>query len=450
MLEFTNKKYDSALSNKFIKIEAKFQKLYTTKYKNGHKLLDLYTQELNKLKTLILTSTKINDYTILSSMNYNKFILEVVINIIKKHITQNNIKPHIIITYNIDIQLINIFKQLVKSNIIELSILYNENLLLELKNTKKNNTLLVLINPINNNIVLDIKAINTYCTYYNILLFSNIYDEIYNYSELNYTFYNQDILLLNYNKYSINNSTNKNKDINIYHILIKNKIILKYDLHEIIQKYNNFKNIDNIIRYIVNLIDVNFKYGDFNLNKLKELYKYIFNKLQEEYRIVNYYDLITNKKINNIKYFTNSITIVTLNLPNIYLLNNIYFSIYSPDINFTNKSLIEYFKLHKIILYPAHKNVLNENLLVNNYEYNNKLKNGLIFFQININTKIADIDKFLLILSSFIKSKILQKNIKSKPEKKIVRFTTPEFIICKKIHNPNTKSIIVKSIIKKK
>ena len=444
MIELNNKKYEYILSNKFMKLESKFQKIY--KSNNIKKLLDLYIYELNKLKNTIIPNNKIKDYIILSSLQYNKLLCEMLICIIKQYITNNNTKPHIIISYNIEINIFNTCKQLLKSNIIELTIISNDNLIIDLKKNKKNNTLIVLINPINNNLVLDITTIYRYCKYYNILLITNLLNELYNYSDSNYLYNNQDIILLNYNKYSILN----NKDIIIHYFIIKNKFIDKYHLHEIIKKYENSDNMNNSIKYIINLSDINSKLLDNKLNTVKQLYNYIFDKLRQNYRIVNYYDLITNKNIHNIKYFNNSITIVSLNSVNVKLFNNIYFSIYSPDFNFTNKSLMEYLKLHKINLNIVHKNVLNDNLLTNNYEYNNKLKNGLIHFQINIYTKISELDKLLLCIDSFIHSKILQKNNKTKKIVKNVRFITPEFIICKKIHNPNNKFIRIKSILKKK
>lgn len=444
MLEFTNKKYESLLSIKFNKLVSKFNKMVKL---NNNKILDLYNKELNKLKIQISSQENLKDYSLVSNQQYNKLIAEIFICIIKQYTTTNNVKPNIIISYNIDSSIISICKQLLKADIIELTILSNDDLISDIKKNKKTNTIIIIINPINNNLVYDVKSISRFCKYYNILLMTTIIDELYNYSNSNYLINNQDILLLNYNKYIIANT--KNKEYKSYFLLIKNKCIQKYKLVDLIQKYNNINNMNYLIQLVINLSDINSKFINNNLSKIEELYKYFINKLRDNYRLINYYDLITNKKHNNIKYFINTVSIVLLNSNENFLFNNIYLSIYNPNINFTNKSILEYFKSYKIILSQAHKNVLNNSLLMNNYEYNNKLKNGLLHIQINLYTKISDLDKLFTVIQSFINSHILQQSQKSKKKTKFVHFSTPEFIICKKIHNPNTKPKLISSILKK-
>ncbi len=407
---------------------------------NKTKLYELYISEINKYKQSIKLD---DDYIIISNTNYSKILTIILLNIIKNYTESNKIKPHIIITNYESQYILTICKQLLKANLIELSIIESNfgiiSILDILKKHKKSNTILCFISPINNNIYYDnINKIQSYCRYYNILLFSNIENELYNYYQIDYNiFNNQDIIILNYNNYRLNT-----KLITIYNICIKNKIFVKYKTLILeIQKFILTKtNINSI--YLIDLLDINKSLNTkINLKeKLKVNYLSIFNYLKDRYKIITYENLI---KIKNIKYFYNTCTIILLqNLNDSILYNTIAISLFMPNIKLNN--IYEYFKSYNIILSTEYKLPFNKQL-----KYINEIKKGIIYIQLSYTSKIIEINKFLSILNDFINISLKSGLIDiKKKNKKTVRFSTPEFIILNKPFIVNKKKI--KSILKKK
>lgn len=432
MIDFTYTKNQDIISKNIIKTENKFLKEFDLKNKtNKEKLVKLYLIELLKLNNFNNIN---NNYISLSSLNVTKILTYILLVICKK----NKQKIHIILSYYESNYIINICKQLVKNNLIELSIIKGINIIDEIKILKKNNTKIIIASNINNNINYNVKKIHTYCKYYNILFISNIENNILNYSECNKYFINQDILLINYTNYIINS-----KKYNIYYIFIKKDLLLNYELDDFITK-NQF-NINNFNLYLLlNLIDIN-KFNNIqvynnNLSKIKELYNHTFNELKTKFNIIQYNDLI---KIKNKLSLHNTITLVLFNNRDDILYNYINFSILIPNLSFNKKIINNYFKSKSIILENSYKFFINNNDL-----YYDELKKGEISLFLHLNTKINDINKFLLNFYELVN--ILMHNTKKNKirKKKHVSFTTPEFIICKKKHSPTKLKKKIKSILK--
>lgn len=403
---------------------------------NKSKLYELYTTEINKYKQSIKLT---NEYILIPNTNYQKILTMIILNIIKNYTENNKTKPHIIITNYESNYIFLIFKQLIKANLIELSIIesnFGINILIdELKKNKKSNTIMCFLSPISNNIYYNnINKIYSYCKYYNILVFSNIENELYNYYQIDYNiFNNQDIILLNYNKYIVNNKI-------ITYIFIKNKFLAKYKtLIPEIQKFILTKiNINS--NYLINILDINKSLTNKTIlkEKLKINYLSIFNYLKDRYKIITYENLI---KSNNIKYFYNTCTIILLqNLKDNIMYNTLSISLFMPNIKFSN--INEYFKSSKIILSNQYKFPFNKQL-----KYLNEIKKGLISINFGHTTKPFEINKFLNTITDFININLKTDIIKRK-RKKTVRFTTPEFIILNKPFVVNKKKL--KSILKKK
>jgi biotin-(acetyl-CoA carboxylase) ligase len=157
--------------------------------------------------------------------------------------------------------------------------------------------------------------------------------------------------------------------------------------------------------------------------------------LNNDYKIINYHTFQYTQDI----YFTNSITIVLLT--NIkytnFLINNIYFSIYIPNIKFSNSQLIDYFKINGIIT--------NTNIKFPNISSKNIL-NGLVGINISYLTKSQDIKKFIKLINNFINLK-LHKIINIK-KKKHIQFCNPEYIVLSTPFNAKNEGPL-KSILKK-
>lgn len=404
--------------------------------------LNLYNNNISKIKDIYNIP---QEYINISSTNYLKLLTLIIVNICNIYIKLHKNKPHIIISQYESNVIHNICKQLLKNNIIELTVIENENIIDELKNHKKSNTLLCILSNINNNIFYNLKKISSYCKYYNILFFSNIEDELKNYylnsnNSIMY-FNNQDLLIYNSNSYNSNN-----KLVNIYHIFIKKIIINKFNLDEIIKNYIiNLNNLSNFI--LLNTLDI-IKYNqnkESNTIKIKTMFEYILNNIQEKFKIISYIDLL---KTTNIKYFYNIPTIIIFNNINnsISLINNIYFSLFIPNIKFTNNNIIDYFKNNNIILNQNYK------FSIKCVKYIGEIKKGLINLILTPNTKLQEINKFLNTLFNFIDTifTINNNNNNKRKKNKTVRFTNPEFIILyKKFTNKSEKTKKLKSILKK-
>jgi len=439
-------------------------KIKNTKKNNENKQkiliekFNLYNNNINKIKDIYNIP---QDYIIISSTNYLKILTLIIVQICNVYIKLNKNKPHFIITSFESNIIQNICKQLYKNNIIELTIIENENIIEEIKKNKKANTLLCIISNINNNIFYNLKKLSSYCKYYNILFLSNIEDELKNYIQNDKSiiyFNNQDLLIYNSNSYSINsnslnnkssnNKTSNNKLVNIYHLFIKKNIINKFHLDGILNNYTiNPNNLSESI--LLNTLDI-IKYNqnkEINFNKIKSMFEYIITNIQSKYKIIYYTNLINTE---NIKYFYNIPTIILFNNINntIPLINNIYFSLFIPNIKFTNNNIIEYFKNNNIILNQ------NQRIPIECNKYLSDIKKGIINILLTPHTKISEINKFLNTLFNFIDNIFTitnnNNNNNKRKKNKNVRFTTPEFIILnKKFSNNSEKNKKIKSILKK-
>lgn len=401
MIDFSYTKNQDIFSKNIIKTENKFLKQFDLKNKiNKEKLINLYLSEILKLNSFF----NINNYTTISSLNVTKILTYILLIICKK----NKNKIHIILSYYESNYIINICKQLVKNNLIELSIIKGLNIIEEIRLLKQNNTKIIIASNINNNINYNVKKISTYCKYFKILFISNIENNILNYSEINNYFLNQDIVLINYNNYIINS-----KKYNIYYIFIKNNLLLEYELNEIINK--NKVNINNFNLFLLlNLLDINkfhnIKNYSNNLLKIKELYNYTFNELKSKFNIIQYSNLI---KIKNKLSLYNTITLILFNNSEHILYNYINFSILIPNLSFNKNLITNFFKSKSIILENSYKFFINNNDL-----YYDELKKGEISLFLHLNTKTTDINKFLLIFYELINVLMYNNKNKNKVKKK--------------------------------
>lgn len=441
LIYFNNYNKNKLLSNNLVINDTNLNK---KNIKISDKIL-LYTQNVEKIKHIFNIPV---EYQHIISLNYLKIFTSIILHICQQYTSQYNTIPHIIINSNNNLS--NICKKLKKYNLIDYSIIDNIDLLENIKKSKLNNTIICIINNFNNHIIYDLKKISTYCKYYNINLMTNVENDINIISNNNDNYFiNQDIFIYNYNIYNIElkklNNKQISKNISIYYIFIKKKIINNFNLANLIQNYIiNKKNFFNY--YLLNTLDIlkSIEIKQISKTKLLNIYQYIFNILKSKYKIVSYFELSNNNKL-----YYNSPTIIIFDIPKLknnikisYLLNNIYFSLYIPKIQFTNEELIDYFKQNKILL--------NYNItlpfIVN--KHNIDIKKGIINLIFNEKTELIEIDTFFNILSNFI-DKVFHLKVKRK-KKKSVSFSNPEYTIFKhKIYNPINKiNKKIKGIIK--
>lgn len=431
IIYFNNSKFDNLLLNN---LKKNYNKLSKTLDKN--KIFDVYNVSINKLINLYN-----NNYSITLTINITKLLSSIIILLCNQYKQNNNKIPHIIISYYENNNIINIFKQLEKSKIIELSIITNINILDGIRSLKKDNTYLCFISNINNNYIYNLKKIQAICKYFNILLFSYVENVLSIYSDMTNNYIsNQDIIIFQY-------TTHK-----LYYIFIKQQLLLKYKNIKLVIDNNSLNN--NIMLYgIVNIIDI-IKYNDlFNkhLDIIKNSYNLILQAIKSKYRFLNYSDFI---KFTNKKYFYNTSTLILLNKDNIKELNshnmiyNLYnkliFSLYIPNIKYTNTFLFNYFKSKNIILNSINFNKYYDNL-------SNDIKKGIICLELSYLNKIEEINKFIVTLDLLIEVILKSTFAKvSNKKKKSVRFSTPEYIILNKpfksskINNKKNKSILKK------
>jgi hypothetical protein len=416
------------LSSK-VKYENQLLKISNDKKLDANKLTSKFA-DITKIISNIYNIDK--EYDLIITANYQKILTIVLLHICKTYTVSTKTKPHIILSYNESNIIINVCKKLLKSGIIEnITILKELDIIDELKIKKQNNTLFAFVSNINNNLSYDLIKLSSFCKYYNIVLISNLENLIYNY------LFNNDIKLPN-NLSFLNNQDiislhyydQKNK---IFIVLLKKTFMNKYKFNQINNLFINYISNESLI-YLINVITY---YNTYEVMYNK--YYYNFNEfitlLNKDYKIINYNTFQNTQDI----YFTNSITIVLLT--NIkytnFLINNILFSIYIPNIKFSNNQLIDYFKINGIIT--------NTNIKFPNISSKNIL-NGLIRINISYLTKSQDIKKFIKLIDNFINLK-LNKTITIK-KKKHIQFCNPEFIVLSKPFNKKKKEVL-KSILKK-
>lgn len=423
--------FDNSKENLSIKVkyEKQLLKISGDKQLDTNQLISKFT-DITKIISNIYNINK--EYDLIITANYQKILTIILLHLCKTYTISTQTKPHIILSYNESTLIINICKKLLKSGIIEnITILKELDIIDEFKRKKQNNTLFAFVSNINNNLSYDLSKLSTFCKYYNIVLISNLENLIFNY------LFNNDLTIPN-NLYFLNNQDiislhyydQKNK---IFILLLKKTFINKYKFNEITNLFINYISNESLI-YIINVISY---YNTYEVMYKK--YYYNFNEfitlLNNDYKIINYHTFQYTQDI----YFTNSITIVLLT--NIkytnFLINNIYFSIYIPNIKFSNSQLIDYFKINGIIT--------NTNIKFPNISSKNIL-NGLVGINISYLTKSQDIKKFIKLINNFINLK-LHKVINIK-KKKHIQFCNPEYIVLSTPFNAKNEGPL-KSILKK-
>lgn len=442
LIYFNNNKEENLIK---IRYEKQIKKLNENKKKESINSITSKFFDIYKLLSNMFNLN--NEYELIITSNYQKIITIILLHICNNYTLLTKLKPHIILSYNESNIIINICKKLLKSNIIgEISILQDFDIIDEFKLKKQNNTLLAFVSN-TNNLSYDLTKLSSFCKYYNIILISNIEDIIFNYysnsvpfcNKQRHPFFNsQDLLALNY----------FNLKTKIHILLIKKNFIIKYKINQIDNLLTN--NISNeIIIYLINIISY---YNTFEqiYQKTLDIYNTCISLLSQEYRIIDYN---TFQKTQDI-YFTNSITIILLN--NIKyttpLLNNIIFSLYIPNMKFSNTNLLDYLKTNGVITNTNYKlpNRINKNIT-----------NGIININISYITKPNDIEKFTKIINNFYNlktnssktngSKTNSSNLK---KKKFIQFSNPEYTILSKPFTLSAKDKIknkesLKSILKK-
>lgn len=424
LIYFDNSKEN--LSTK-VKYEKQLSKISGNKKIDTNQLTSKFT-DITKIISNIYNINK--EYDLLITTNYQKILTIILLHLCKTYTISTKTKPHIILSYNESNFIINICKKLLKSGIVDnITILKEFDIIDEFKMKKQNNTLLAFVSNINNNLSYDLNKLSSFCKYYNIVLISNLENLIYNYlfnndssTSNNLSFLNnQDIISLHY-------YDQKNK---IFIVLLKKTFTNKFN--EINNLFINSISNESLI-YMINIISY---YNTYDIMYKK--YYFYFNEfislLNNDYKIINYHTFQHTQDI----YFTNSITIVLLT--NIkytnFLINDIQFSIYIPNVKFSNSQLIDYFKINGIL---TNTNIKTPNILSKN------ILNGLVRINISYLTKSQDIKKLIKLINNFINSK-LNKTITAK-RKKHIQFCNPEYMILSKPYNQKNKKPL-KSILKK-
>lgn len=430
LIYFDNSQEITMIQNKY---EKQLMKL------SNEKKIDMKKITLKMLDSLTILNNIYNinkEYDLILTSDYNKIITIILLQVCNNYIQLNNKKPHIILSNNESKFVINLCKKLIKSNIIDnITIIDHLDIITEFKSKKQDNTLCAFISNDNNGLIYDLTKLTKYCKYYNIILVSNMENNIYNYVYNNSSIINNLYFLNNQDIISINYYNQKTK---IYIILFKKHFLKKYNININNKIFNNLISNESII-YLLNIISY-YNVYELMYNKVHTIFNDFITQLNKNYKIINYNDFMNIKKI----YLTNTATIILLN--NIYetqfLLNNIILSIYIQDINFTNNQLVTYFKSNGVII--------NNNLKLSNI-IPKKILNGLIILNFSYLTKSLEIYKLIQLIDNFINLHINKHNIKISKikSKKHIKFQNPEFIILSKPFEKKSK-LPLKGILKKR
>lgn len=392
-----------------------------------NKFIELYNKTIKYYNT--------DDYNIILNFNYLKILESLVIKICTNYYNNNKKKPSIILSYYESNYINSLCKRLLKNNIIsEIIIVNNFDIIEGFKKNKIQNTAIAFISNINNNIYYNLLKLSTFCKHCNICLISNMENIIDNYiyksndNTHNNYLNNQDIILLNY-------YTNNSK---LYLIFIKKIFINKYKINDIDSiGLNNNISKDSLI-YLINIINYYNNY-DKIYKSVYNTYENIYTLIKSKYRIISYNDFIKTKSI----YFTNISTIVIFtNINNnLFILNNITFSIYLHSIKCTNGELFEYLKDNDIIT--------NTNYKLPN-DISKSLNSNIVSINLSNLTKLSELNKLIKLIDNFINLK-LSTISKSKPVKKNkkIHFNNPEFVILNKPYRSKNSNMPLKSILKK-
>ena len=396
---------------------------------------------IDKYKSYIYNYLEVssNKYEFLITNGYKSYNL--IYNLIPLYY---NTKIHIIISNTDDSILSSYYKNLISNKQIDITLL-NPNThgtitIESIKNMTKKNTKFIVIPYSNKELgsINNIKEIYTYCKANNIILISNI-NCLFGYNSIK-SINNVDLIFTTFD--SIYGPSN------IGIILIKKKLlnenIIQYikKSNYILTKNKDLPIISGSLHSLLNIL----KNRDEKNNKIKSLKQSFLDKLYQVLPILKYKDYITLYSQSIIK-----LTIVIINDNYLDKTNTLLLSLFSNKIKINTNHIKKYLDKQNIIINDISPNI------INNIDYDIRIKNGLISLTFGDHNKQSDVNNIFksLIEAIYLQYKtiyeeikdnmIVNKKLSQKKIKKVVRFSNPICIESKtKIHNyPKIKSILI-------
>lgn len=396
---------------------------------------------IDKYKSYIYNYLEVssNKYEFLITNGYKSYNL--IYNLIPLYY---NTKIHIIISNTDDSILSSYYKNLISNKQIDITLL-NPNThgtitIESIKNITKKNTKFIIIPYSNKELgsINNIKEIYTYCKANNIILISNI-NCLFGYNSIK-SINNVDLIFTTFD--SIYGPSN------IGIILIKKKLlnenIIQYikKSNYILTKNKDLPIISGSLHSLLNIL----KNRDEKNNKIKSLKQSFLDKLYQVLPILKYKDYITLYSQSIIK-----LTIVIINDNYLDKTNTLLLSLFSNKIKINTNHIKKYLDKQNIIINDISPNI------INNIDYDIRIKNGLISLTFGDHNKQSDVNNIFksLIEAIYLQHKtiyeeikdnmIVNKKLSQKKIKKVVRFSNPICIESKtKIHNyPKIKSILI-------
>lgn len=396
---------------------------------------------IDKYKSYIYNYLEVtsNKYEFLITNGYKSYNL--IYNLIPLYY---NTKIHIIISNTDDSILSSYYKNLISNKQIDITLL-NPNThgtitIESIKNITKKNTKFIVIPYSNKELgsINNIKEIYTYCKANNIILISNI-NCLFGYNSIK-SINNVDLIFTTFD--SIYGPSN------IGIILIKKKLlnenIIQYikKSNYILTKNKDLPIISGSLHSLLNIL----KNRDEKNNKIKSLKQSFLDKLYQVLPILKYKDYITLYSQSIIK-----LTIVIINDNYLDKTNTLLLSLFSNKIKINTNHIKKYLDKQNIIINDIYPNI------INNIDYDIRIKNGLISLTFGDHNKQSDVNNIFksLIEAIYLQYKtiyeeikdnmIVNKKLSQKKIKKVVRFSNPICIESKtKIHNyPKLKSILI-------
>lgn len=396
---------------------------------------------IHKYKSYIYNYLEIssNKYEFLITNGYKSYNL--IYNLIPLYY---NTKIHILISNTDDSILSSYYKNLISNKQIDITLLNpntNGTITIEsIKNMTKKNTKFIIIPYSNKELgsINNIKEIYTYCKANNIIFISNI-NYLFGYNSIK-SINNVDLIFTTFD--SIYGPSN------IGIILIKKKLlnenIIQYikNSNYILTKNKDLPIISGSLHSLLNIL----KNRDEKNNKIKSLKQSFLDKLYQVLPILKY------KEYNSL--YTQSIiklTIVIINDNYLDKSNTLLLSLFTNKIKINTNHIKKYLDKQNIIINDISPNI------INNIDYDIRIKNGLISLTFGDHNKQSDINNVFksLIEAIYLQYKpiyeeikdnmIVNKKLSQKKIKKVVRFSNPICIESKtKIHNyPKLKSILI-------
>jgi len=396
---------------------------------------------IHKYKSYIYNYLEIssNKYEFLITNGYKSYNL--IYNLIPLYY---NTKIHILISNTDDSILSSYYKNLISNKQIDITLLNpntNGTITIEsIKNMTKKNTKFIIIPYSNKELgsINNIKEIYTYCKANNIIFISNI-NYLFGYNSIK-SINNVDLIFTTFD--SIYGPSN------IGIILIKKKLlnenIIQYikNSNYILTKNKDLPIISGSLHSLLNIL----KNRDEKNNKIKSLKQSFLDKLYQVLPILKY------KEYNSL--YTQSIiklTIVIINDNYLDKSNTLLLSLFTNKIKINTNHIKKYLDKQNIIINDISSNI------INNIDYDIRIKYGLISLTFGDHNKQSDINNVFksLIEAIYLQYKpiyeeikdnmIVNKKLSQKKIKKVVRFSNPICIESKtKIHNyPKLKSILI-------